>query len=210
MRWSIGEGMAPEWYARFGDVPGVLYETPPGIDRSRIPGASSRPKLYKSYDGSSSLTWGEDDEWTSASPAQERSFDDTSRYSNERLGKHLAEVLELPGEASDYHFAIQNTVEEFWRRRKNDAKSFEEIERLGRLDIELIQAKPEAVTSVVDGERTYYQVLTFQRLIYIYEREGAWREALDVAEIALRFDQQERKAEELRERVAALDAEGAR
>jgi hypothetical protein len=43
----------------------------------------------------------------------------------------------------------------------------------------------------------------------LYEREGALREALEVAELAVRYEQQQAKRDELVGRVTALDTEEA-
>ena len=69
--------MAGEWFQRFGDIPGVSYATPAGIDGRRLAGAGARPQI-QTYDGEQHLSWpgaeGSGVFSTSASPAHQRAF----------------------------------------------------------------------------------------------------------------------------------------
>lgn len=190
--------MAPlKWFPRFGDIPGVTYTTPPGIDRHRLHGADARPEVVRYAADGEGLSWPRQEGSTSASPAHERAFgSDLSQLSTTAVISHLSETLELPGEATDYHFAIQGVLEALWRRRRTEPAVLTHVEHLAWLDIDLIRARP-----------IYYRILAFQYLITLYEREGAWRDALDVAELSVHFGQQQPKRDELADRVAALDAE---
>ncbi len=206
-RASNDGGRALKWFERFGDIPGVSYDTPATVDRARLPGRGTRPKQTRDYEGKSRLTW----EGTagSRSPAWAYSFEhDTSEFDTSRLLQHLAEGLEVPGEPADYHFAIQATCEALWKRRKSDPSVLGDLERLCWLDIALVQATPEAVVIEGDSERGFVTIRAFGYLSTLYEREGAWNEALEVAELAHSFDQPGSKRDELLERVAQLRAEG--
>jgi hypothetical protein len=205
--------MVGKWFQRFGDIPGVSYSTPAGIDRRRLPEASTRPRVH-TYDGDQHLSWpgveGSGIISTSASPAHERAFGtDLAGMSTAAILQHLGETLELPGEPTDYHFAIQGVLEALWKRHRMEPAVLETMERLAWLDLSLAQARPEAVSTDIQGERRFYAVLAFQYLITLYEREGAVREALEVAELAVRYGQQQAKHDELVDRLAALDAEEA-
>ena len=97
-------------------------------------------------------------------------------------------------------------VDTLWSRRRDEPEVRAAIEELAWLNIRLIQAHPAAVTHEgVDGPR-FYGITTFGRLVYLYEREGAWRDALAVSDIAFQFNMPIDR-EMLVERVAALDAE---
>jgi hypothetical protein len=123
--------------------------------------------------------------------------------------QHLGETLELPGEPTDYHFAIQSVLEALWKRRRTEPTVLTTVEQLAWLDLSLAQARPDAVSTDIQGKRKFYAVLAFQYLITLYEREGALREALEVAELAVRYQQQQAKRDELVGRVTALDTEEA-
>jgi hypothetical protein len=205
--------MVGEWFQRFGDIPGVSYATPAGIDRRRLPGADAQPQLH-TYDGERQLSWpgaeGSGIISTSSSPAHERAFGtDFAGMSTAAALQHLGEALELPGEPTDYHFAIQSVLQALWKRRRTEPTVLMMVEQLAWLDLSLAQARPDAVSTDIQGERKFYAVLAFQYLITLYEREGALREALEVAELAVRYAQQQAKRDELVARVTAVDAEEA-
>jgi hypothetical protein len=205
--------MVGEWFQRFGDIPGVSHAAPAGIDRRRLPSADARPQVH-TYDGERHLSWpggeGSGIISTSASPAHERAFGtDLAGMSTAAALQHLGETLELPGEPTDYHFAIQNVLEALWKRRRTEPAVLGTVEQLAWLDLSLAQARPDAVSTDIHGERKFYAVLAFQYLITLYERDGALREALEVAELAVRYQQQQAKRDELVGRVTALDTEEA-
>jgi hypothetical protein len=145
-------------FHRLADVPGVSYSGPP----RRIKG-----------------------KWPQARFARELA-PDTSMKPNKLL-RRLDIALELPGEPTDYHILIERTAELlFWRRRERP-DALDEVERLARVDVELIEAYPE----IIEFEPgRYYEVATFLRLVRLYEREGELREALKVAERGLRCHQE--------------------
>jgi hypothetical protein len=124
----------------------------------------------------------------------------------ERLIRNLETALELPGEPLDYHFLIQQTCGLlFWRRRKYPG-ALEEVERLARLDVELVEACPGMIEHE-PGE--HFRVESFLRLVRIYEREGSLQEALEFAERGAKCHQEglAKRAADLRARLAALEAE---
>ena len=154
------------------------------------------------------LTWPTSDGATSEAPAA-RHLDDTARTGLD-LGPLLQgtwEVLELPGEVLDYHFALQSTVGILWSKHRRAVTALRALEVLARLDIALLAAQPLAFLpeGAVDGR--YYRVTTFGPLLTILEREGAWRDALEVVEAAVRVGQLESRRDVIADRVAALEAE---
>lgn len=201
--------MSVEWFRRFADIPGVGYSGSAGVDRLRLKGHDAVPEIYTHReDGpgpAQTLMWGD----TSASPAHERAYSDMEGMTTAKLLRHLGEALELPGEPTDYHFAIQGAATTLWSRRRVEPDVLDEVERLCRLDIRLVQARPNAITDEYGAEHGFYSVTSFKTLITLYEREGAIREALEVASVAERFDQLADKAAELRDRLALLEAEDA-
>lgn len=196
-----------KWYSRLADVPGVDYPGWSGVDRSGVPLRGAKPRV-RSYtvDGreQQSLEWSGS---TSQSPASQHFNGDLSNVATPALLRNLAEALELPGEAQDYHFIIQNAGEELWRRRRAEPEVLEEIERVFWLDIRLIGACPDAVSDEYNEDRRFYEVRAFRSLVLLYRAEGAILEALDVARRAVRFDQQQQLLEEMEGRLAVLEAE---
>jgi hypothetical protein len=142
--------MAGEWFQRFGDIPGVSYSTPGSIDRRRLPGADARPQVH-TFDGERHLSWpGEEGSGiisTSASPAHQRGSTDLAAVSTAAVLQHLGETLELPGEPTDYHFAIQTVLEVLWKRRRTEPAVLGTVEQLAWLDLSLAQARPDAVST---------------------------------------------------------------
>lgn len=209
--------MTVRWFRRFGDIPGVEYTPPEPVDRTKLKGhdAVARVERYE-FDGriNESLRWPADDDdefGSSASPAHTVAFerlDDT--LATTTLLRRLWEGLELPGEASDYHFAVQGLAETLYKRRAREPEVLAWVEYLCWLDIRLLQACPEAVTNEhADGyedRRRFYSVPTFSRLVDLYTREGFLQDAMGVAHLAERFEQGV-PVEELQERMAALRAE---
>jgi hypothetical protein len=141
------------WFERLADVPGVSYESSPVVARTELPGYDSVPQ-----DWESSVTNRHDDflMWpgvevgsaTSASPAKRHASERLSEEMDLRSGLlRLYEALELPGQLSDYHFAIQDTCKAVYERRREDLTLLDELERLCWLDVELLEAHPEVVAS---------------------------------------------------------------
>jgi hypothetical protein len=137
------------WFERLADVPGVSYESSPAVIRAQLPGHDSVPQKWESAFTNVRepfLMWPgtDDDSTTSASPASQHASERPSEPQDLRqVLLRLYEVLELPGELSDYHFAIQNTCKTIFGRRREDLNLLEELERLCWLDIELLEASTE-------------------------------------------------------------------
>jgi hypothetical protein len=121
--------------------------------------------------------------------------------------RQLYETLELPGELLDYHFALQGCRSELWRLRREELWVFGELEQLCWLDTQLIQTYPDIMR--VPNERNFLVVTTLQHLIALYEQEGYLYEALQVAEIAVKFNQQMPALERIQSRIATIEAEEA-
>ncbi len=117
------------------------------------------------------------------------------------------EGLELPGVPSDYHFMIQSTVGELWKRRREEPAGISDVERLCWLDLDLIDARPDCVTYENDEGSSFYAIAGFGMLINLFEREGALHEALEVAQRAERFGQ---GAQEQRSSLSASRPSGAK
>jgi hypothetical protein len=201
--------VSTEWFSRFGDIPRIGYVTPSGITRAKLKRASARPEIVSYGGGERSLSWRTREGSSSASPVRERSFDaDVSGKSTAVVLRDLYETLELPGQVGDYHFAIQFVLEELWKRRRAEPAVMDEVERLAWMDVNLIRVRPDTITNEYVAGRPdqprFYGVAAFGRLITLYEREGALREALEVAEFAAHFEQHEAKRDALVERLTAL------
>lgn len=182
--------MMPEWFRRFGDIPGTGYATPEQIDRRSLAGCDDVPEVHNfQFDSrEETLIWPLGDGGSSsASPAHFRAF---SGFPDARTAEHPAtaliqnvhEGLELPGEPADYHFLIQNTVDALWRRRRNEPELLGEVERLCWLDIGLIKVRPDTASDIIGGQRHFSSITGFWLLIKLYEDRGHLAEALNVAE----------------------------
>ena len=202
-----------KWFRSFSEVPGVGYKGNPSLYRPQLPEHATLPKS-----GSSEIAGVHRDylSWpllfgtgtTSASPVKQWTTQPRSGESpaQTRL-RQLYEVLELPGELLDYHFTIQGCCSELWKLRREEPWVLAELERLCWLDIRLIQAYPDIAQ--VKNERGFLVITTLQHLIALYEQEGYLYDALQVAEIAAQFNQQGLALEQIKSRIANLEAEEA-
>lgn len=201
-----------EWFRRLAEVPGVDYSGDRKVRRSTLAGHNAVPRVVShSFEGERReyLMWRTQDGDTSSSPAFHYGMASSSTMpdkSSPDLLRHLSEVLELPGVTSDYHFAIQRCIDEFWKRRRQEPNILSEIERLSWLDIKLIEARPSTITYERDGKTEFARVIAFGYLIQLYERNGYLFEALEVAHRAERFGA-ESAVERLRDRLAQVDSE---
>ena len=200
----------PAWFPRLGAVPGISYETPPDVDVTKLRHRGERPMVDRFEGLSPSLSWGTENYATSQSPVVAHVLVDERKATTSRLLRNLAEALELPGEPSDYHFAVQNVISVLRSRRREGPHIFAELERLCWLDIQLIQACPDAISYDRDGGTQFYGVTAFGELLDLYLHEGALADAARVLPIADRFGQAwGPTAEQVRTRLAALEAEDA-
>jgi hypothetical protein len=198
-----------DWVRRFGDIPGVTYRPPSGVDGKRLPRHEAVPEIYVfEFDGKrhESLWWPADGSGGSASPAKSRASGALDAPTRDLL-RNVYEGLELPGEPSDYHFLIQGCADELWGRRGREPEVLEDVETLCWLDVQLIEACPDAIRNDSSDEPKFFNVLTFWILIDLYEREGFLHEALDVAERAARYGQGLEACDRLAERIAAVENE---
>ncbi len=197
------------WFRRLGDIPGIEWSSP-GVDRLRLPRHDARPELrgYE-FEGrrQESLWW---EGGTSASPAQAWVQIDNEQ-SSEQIVNRLYEALELPGEPTDYHFAIQSVAALLWSRRRQDPNLLIRIEELSWLDIHLIEACPEAISFESQGSESYYGVAAFHTLLLLYEREGYIDDAIAILKRSERFGHDvSADRERLEAKQAAIGAEAAR
>jgi hypothetical protein len=197
------------WFLRFGEIPGVSWTTPPGIDRRQIPGHDAAPESRGWWP---SFEHPEEDAITGATPAQQYARGDWSEGKTaDAVLRHMAEALELPGNPSDYHFIIAAAQERLWKLRQIEPDAVQETERLCWLDVELVRARPEVIAPYHEDEPPLYmEVLDI--LYRLYLREGYLAEAEQVATMAItEFNQSrfQRQLHEVRQRRAVLEAEDA-
>lgn len=208
--------LAYTWYKRLSDVPGIGYSTPTGVDRSRLRRADAKPSLEEfRFEGRAvvSATW---PGGGSRSPAGEH-MDLGGEHSLTALLQRLSEALELPGTASDYHFAIMGVYQALYSRRREQLNALAAVERLCWLDISLIERCPADPGSDFDLREVGQPAFT--QLMSLYQREGFLVDAVTVAERAAGFvrpspnraDPYDPKqhfqdqAAELRQRIAAVE-----
>jgi hypothetical protein len=198
------------WYQRLGDISGISYIPPVAVNRSRLPGVNARPTVSRyEFDGVVHISLS----WTgggSASPAERHAASITIMSDVDTAAATTAEALELPGEPTDYHFVIHQGIAQLWDLARDDPAGYSYVEQFAWADIHLLRAAPVAATHIRDGTRSWYQIEALSRLVRLYEREGAWREALAVVELAKReFEQLAGRRDALALKAAALDAEAA-
>src|ERR1051326_4060494 len=151
------------WYRRFGDIPEISYRTPSEIDPKPLPGYGATPEVHR-YETGASLWWGN----TSESPAAAHAGFDRASSSAGWIVQRIQEALELPGTASDYHFALAGAAEGLYGRRFNEPTAMSEAERFWLLDVELIEACPNAfVYETSDGTSNYYAFASLSRLVSV-------------------------------------------
>lgn len=198
------------WFRRFGDIPGVTYETPSGLDPKKLSEYGIVPEIHVfEFEGKrqETLSWPMNGGRTSASPAKNRMANHSTTVSTREILVNCLEALELPGEPVDYHFLIQHCAGALWSQRRKEPDFLDDVEKLCWLDIQLIQARPDTVRIEGSDESRFYHVSAFSILIDVYQREGFLREALDVAELAARYGQGLQARDRLAERIAAVENE---
>jgi hypothetical protein len=205
----------PDWYHRFADIPGISYTTPQQIERTALPGYDMVPTIFKPRfrtELGESLLWatGEDGGQSSISPV--RAFTDRPPRKAPAAAwlSGIAEGLELPGEPTDYHFLIQGAIDELWPRHRREPDLIPDIERLCWLDISLVQARPDAASTDINGPLQFYQIQAFSVLMELFERRGDLAKALEIAEVAVKFDQCEDERQLLLWKLGARDTEPVR
>lgn len=198
----------PLWYRRLADIPGVGYAGSPGINRNRLSEHDAIPDVHRyTFEGapSESLSWKIHNGETSASPANRHQA--SLRRGETPLQmklRHMREAIELPGTIADYHFIIQQAIDELWHNRRQEPWILEEFEQLCWLDIRLV------TRSLKEFQREDGSLLVIYAIRYLqtlFEQEGYIREALDLAEFAITLGADVDIARQLRERVALLDEE---
>ena len=106
--------MTMRWYQRLADIPGLNYPGSPRVQRTRLPEHNLKPEIHRSDFGGRRqeyLSWQyRDGTSSSASPAKSWESQPPADATPGAILQHLYEVLELPGEASDYHFAMQGLL----------------------------------------------------------------------------------------------------
>lgn len=200
-----------KWFDRFAAIPGIGYVTPSGIKRPDIPKRFLTPKVdtYE-WDGRrhESLSWKDGEGETSASPAQRWPPETGQRNPPPALIlQRLYETLELPGVASDYHFALLSAYESLSSRARREPELYADMEKLCLLDIALVERLPMIVRDTAGAMP--FRVPAFERLVTLYERNGLLDEALAIARRAAAAGQGTDLAEQIEERIAALRAEDA-
>jgi hypothetical protein len=200
------------WYERFADIPRIGYVTPAGVRRPALPTRFLRPEKHRSeWDGKRHeyLTWQTEDGETSASPAHRWPPEsDTRDRSPDLILQRLCETLDLPGVASDYHFALLSAYEALASHARRSPELYEEVERLCLLDITLVERVPRVIRDD-DPSLPTFRVPAFDILVTLYERNGLLDDALAIAQRANAAGQGGGYIEEIEERVATLRAEDA-
>ncbi len=188
------------WFERMAAIPGVRFTGSPGVVREALTEARVRPKV--SY---GSLTWPSAEGRTSATPA---SWHVPVEASGTDLVTRVWEALELPGGAMDYHFVLQGAVDRLWSGRRSYPDGLELLEVFALLDLELMEAAPQAVSFDTGSVPTsFVHVTSVPRLVMLLEREGAFTDALEVARRLAHFEQGEDAVDRLSEKIGALAAE---
>ncbi len=223
------------WFKRFGDIPGVRWECPPTVDRTKLKGHDARPQdkdwdsdwvswpiLYE-RDPDQGLSVGigvhvdgldhvDDDTGSSgSSPASQYPGFTGPRTLAEQM-QRLSEALELPGFPTDYHHLLAEAAQYLHKIRRREPAAITEGERLCLIALDLLRARPE----ILDRDRGYDDenpmpvwVEACRLLHRIYMDNGDLVEAEQVAVTAQdEFGQRfDHLLTQTRERLAVLRAE---
>jgi len=203
----VGEGQG-RWYRRFAEVPGVGYEGDLRLHET-LPARNATPEVSR-YElgghGRVYLTWPDAGGGTSSSPVHQLAFAEHAGESSEKTRERVLTALELPGQVSDYHFAIQGAAEALWKRRREDPAQISFVEWLCWWDVRLVEAHPDFLRVGADHDQ-FMHVAAFDRIVNLYLREGFLREALAAAERFAPFRPSVDTVSDLRSRVARLREE---
>ncbi|MFI5877377.1 hypothetical protein ACIBAH_34100 [Streptomyces sp. NPDC051445] len=190
------------WFERMAAIPGVRFTGSHGVVREALAEAPVRPTV--SY---GSPMWPTVEGTTSATPASRHV---PVEASGADLVTRVWEALELPGEPMDYHFILQGAVDRLWSDRRSYPDGLELLEVFALLDLELMEAAPQAVSFDTGSHpASFVHVTSVPRLVMLLEREGVLTDALEVARRLARFDQGEDAVARLSEKIGALAAEAA-
>jgi hypothetical protein len=200
------------WFARLAEVPKVGYTGHPGVHRRSLPGHDVRPEIGSfNFEGKPDrfLHWPTAGGGGSQSPASAWCTFDHSRHTgaNEIL-RRTYEALELPGTASDYHFALLHSYQTLWTRFRQQPQTLLDFERLCLTDIALVESRPD-ILQIGDDQEFWASVPAFYYLIQLYEREGYIEDALAIARRGAVLRQGDADVQRLEQRLASLREESA-
>jgi hypothetical protein len=198
-----------EWFPQLEMVPGVGYRNPASLDRTKLPGHDAKPTVRTfSFEGkpSVSVMWATKDGNTSQSPAGAWLASQSPPPGAGAI-RRLHEALALPGSLSDYHFAILGTCGSIWLQRREFPELLNELEYLCLLDIRLVESRPDFVRG--SSEDQVFRIPTFDHLVRLYEREGAFEQALEIARRAAALSQGDSDVKRLEALLTDLRAEDA-
>lgn len=196
------------WFSCLAEVQGLKYQNNPNIKREQLPGYNTiaYTKIDTDYN-SSQMVWVEKngtEKWQS--PAREwQNANQKPQKDETPLGllKTLYEILELPGELSDYHNAILNCAYELSKYKWKEPWVLKEREKLCWLDIQIV----EIYADTIYFDDDVCKGTAFQCLIEIYEREGYLYEAMELAQRATRFEPPPQTLKRIQAKLTQLQAE---
>lgn len=212
-----------DWFPRFGDIPGIDWQTPAGINRREILGHAAKPEASAWSGDRDYLSWpivyahdeGEFREGTTSQPpAGQFPMPDQSRTVEQQMHA-LAQALELPGHAGTYHQLLSDSAQYLYKIRKRQATAVREAERLALLDMQLLSLRQEVLDrrrEILDDmpeDQMPVWVHSVRLLHRMYTENGALEAAERIAVAAIdqlgqRFD---RELAEARERLEVLRSE---
>lgn len=203
----------PKWFPRLADVPTVGYTSHPDVDRQGLPGHDLTPQV-DTFDFEAKpdrwLSWPTAEGSTSQSPASAWcSFDDSRHMSAADVLRRTYEALELPGTASDYHFALLRSYQTLWTRFRDQPPTLLDLEQLFLTDIALVESRSDILQPGGDDDKFWASVPAFHYLIQLYEREGYVEDALAIARRGAVLRQGDADVQRLELRVTSLRDETA-
>ena len=167
------------WFRCFEEVPGIGYQSDPQR-RGRLRQRDAVPDVKRfEFDGerTESLWWGN----SSQSPAHELAMSDSRKETSQQARERALNALELPGELTDYHFAMQGTVDIIYKRRKSEPQFLAFAEWLAWFDALLVEAYPDSFRISAEKDE-YLRIVSIDFLVELHQREGYLHEALALAE----------------------------
>jgi hypothetical protein len=94
-----------EWFQKFGDVPGIDYPVPAGVEPRKLKGYGLKPEIHRSEAMPPSLWWDSLDDGdgsTSASPAHQRASTDLGEESGRPDHQDRAVRVSLRHDAEEF------------------------------------------------------------------------------------------------------------
>lgn len=174
-----------QWFSSLGTIPGI--QVPPlgeaDFGAGRLPKTKGPPPAIA----------------VGKSPAWHVAFKTNwNELSPMAVAGAVESALEMPGEAGDYYFVMLSATEALWTHRAEHPWFRFYIERLCRLQIQVLEVKPADLKLGVDFNTT----VAFPRLARLLEEDGRLSEAIGVAVLGTTYGETTTRGARLSKKLA--------